>query len=414
MIYLSFLISQKLNSQCKKNSIISVVTMISKVGIFLGTCVLIISFSALNGFQFELNNRILSVLPHGEILSINQPFKDWIKIKNLLNLYTDVISVTSYVSTTAFIDHVNGIKGIQLRGLDFNDTFESKKLQKFININVLKKMKKNENQIILGENISKSLSIKKGDWINIIICNNYNPSVLKFKYVTFKVINIFKINKNIDNTLALVSISKLQKYLNMQSIISGLEIFIKNPFNGTEVFQKIQKNLPNNFIIKNWITEYNYIYSDLKLVKIIVYLTMTLIIIISCFSISSINFIEISKKINNIAILKTLGISNNLIIISLLIHGIKSILKTGCFSLLINIMLLLNFKYFIYYIEIFLGHKILSSTVYYIDFIPISISYLDVISIFFILFCIGFVTSYFPAYYVSKIKPAKILKNIKI
>ncbi|XBC37429.1 MAG: FtsX-like permease family protein [Buchnera aphidicola (Meitanaphis microgallis)] len=411
MIYLSLLISKKFSIQFKKNSITPMVTIISKIGIFLGIFVLIVSFSALNGFQFELNNRILSVLPHGEILSINQPFHNWIEIKNSLKVFSEITSIVPYVSTTALIDHINGIKGIQLRGLNFNNNSESNKLYRFINVKTLKKIKNGSNQIILGNNIARSLSIKKGDWINIVVPNKNYSSTLYPKYVSMKVLDYFKVNSSIDNTLAVVPIADLQKYLGMGSNISGLEISIKHPFNGIRVFENVQSNLSNNFIIKNWITEYSHIYHDIKLIKTIIYLTMIFIIIISCFSIASTTLLSISKQINNIAIFKTLGISNHLIRIILLIYGMKSILNVGLLSLLLSIILLLNFKCFIHYIETCFDLKVLSSTVYFIDFIPISISFLDVFLIFCILFLIGLVTSYYPAHYASKIDPAKILKK---
>ncbi|XBC41005.1 MAG: FtsX-like permease family protein [Buchnera aphidicola (Nurudea yanoniella)] len=408
---MSFLISKKFNTKYKKDSIIPMISFFSKIGVFLGTCILIVSCSALNGFQFELNNRILSVLPHGEIIPINQPFKNWKKIKNLLQSFTNVTFVMPYVSTTALIDHPQGIKGIQLRGLDFSDIYAFKKLKKFINIKILHQMNENKNQIILGNGIAKSLSIKIGDQINIFACKNYNSLTLQYKYINLKVISIFKIDGNIDNTLALVSMKNLQKCFGMKSAISGLEIFVKNPLNDTKIFKTIHSKLPNTYIVKNWITEYDYIYHDIKLIKTIIYFTMTLIFISSCLSISSINFLEISKKTNSFAIFKTLGMNNRTIMIIFLIHGIKSILKIGFLSLFLSTILLLNIKNCIYYIEKFFGKKLLSSIVYFIDFIPIFLSFVDVISIFCILFLIGFVTSYFPAYYIKSIEPAKILKK---
>ncbi|XBC42579.1 MAG: FtsX-like permease family protein [Buchnera aphidicola (Kaburagia rhusicola ensigallis)] len=411
MIYLSFLISKKLNIQFKKNSITYLVSIVSKIGIFLGVLVLIISFSALNGFKFELNNRILSILPHGEILPTKYPFQNWKKIKNLLKFSPDIISIVPYVSTTALVNHINGIKGIQLKGLNFDSNHEPNNLYKFINKKTLKKIKKNEYQVILGKSIATYLSIHKGDWINIVFSDNYHSSTLYPKYIFLQVLDFFNINSSLDDTLALVPMSDLQRYLNMRSNISGLELSIKDPFDGNKIFKKIQHNLPNNFIIKNWMIEYNYIYHEIQLVKTIIYFAMILIIIISCCSIASITLFNISKKIKSIAIFKTLGINNNSIKFILLIYGIKSIFKIGLLSLLLSMILLFNFQYFIYYIEKYLGYKLVSSAVYFIDFIPISIAFSDIFLIFFILFLIGFITSYYPANYASKIDPATILKK---
>ncbi|XBC38472.1 MAG: FtsX-like permease family protein [Buchnera aphidicola (Melaphis rhois)] len=411
MIYLPLLISKKFNITFKKNSIAPLVSIISKIGIFVGTFVLIVSFSALNGFQMELNNKILSVFPHGEIFPIHRSFHNWKKIENLLKLSSEIVSITPYVSTTALINHTHGIKGIQLRGLNFNNDHGSNKLFKFINFKTLKNMQKNNSQILIGKNIAKRLSIKKGDWINVIIPNNYNVLTLYPKYLSLQVLDFFQINSSIDDKLVLMSILDLQKHLNMQSNISGLEIFVKHPFDINKTFKEIQTHLSNNFVIKTWIAEYGFIYRDIKLIKTIIYSTMILIIIISCFSIASITLLEVSKKVNSIAILKTLGLDNYIIRIIFLIHGIKSIFKVGMSSLLFSIILLLNFKRLIHYIEKYLDRKILSENIYFIDFIPISVSCVDIISIFCILFLIGCITSYYPAYYASKINPIEILKK---
>ncbi|XBC44131.1 MAG: FtsX-like permease family protein [Buchnera aphidicola (Schlechtendalia peitan)] len=413
MIYLSFLISKRFNSQFRNNSIIPIVSIISKIGIFLGIFVLIVSLSALNGFQLELNNRIISILPHGEIFPIDHSFKNWKEIKRLLESSSDIVSVTPYISTTALINHKNGIKGIQLRGVNFNENYKLHKFKKFIQFKTFKMIKKNHNQIILGKNIAKSLSIRKGDWINIIIPSNYNHKELYPKYISLKILDFFQINGSIDNTLALVPILDLKKYLNMKANVSGLEISVKNPFDTIKVFKNIKLGLPENFFIKNWIFEYGNIYHDIKLVKTIVYVTMTLVIVISCFNIASVTFLEISKKINSIAILKTLGMNNIFILIVFLIHGIKSIMTIGCFSLLLSVISLWNFKYFLSYIEKYLGQKLLSNAIYFVDSIPISIAYSDIFLIFLILFLIGCITSYYSAYHASKVNPVEILKNIK-
>lgn len=412
MVYLYYLLLVKFSAQFKKNSISPFIEKLSKFGIFLGVFILIISFSLLNGFIHELNNRVISIIPHGEIVSLDKRFYNWKNIYKKLKSCSDIISIEPYITTISLIQNTQGIKSVQIRGIDFSNPTRIKKLSQFIDINTLKKIKNNKNQIIIGKNIAEYLSLKKNDWINIIIPKySKHYTIFHAEYISMQVIDFFKMNGIADSTLALVPILDLKKYVKNKSNSTGLEIFIKNPFNSDQVFKQIKIQLPNNIVIKNWSDNYGYIYRDLQLVRMVIFLTMIFIIIISCLNISSITLFNISKKINSIAILKTLGISNLIINITFIMYSLYSVLKTGLQSLLFSIVLIYNYKFLFINIEKLLGKKLLSNNIYFIDFIPMSISYVNILVIFSILVVIGILSSCYPAYYASKIIPAEVLKT---
>ncbi|WP_226988371.1 FtsX-like permease family protein [Buchnera aphidicola] len=160
-----------------------------------------------------------------------------------------------------------------------------------------------------------------------------------------------------------------------------------------------------------WINNYQSIYHDIQKTKTIVYIILSLLVIISCFSIASISLMTISKKTRDIAILRSMGANNLMIQLIFLCYGLRSIFIGTFIGLSLSVIIISHYKKIMFFLEKQFKGNILLDNIYYNHFFLLQINLLDVINIFISTIIIGIITNWYPAYYASKINPSNILKE---
>ncbi|QCI15972.1 FtsX-like permease family protein [Buchnera aphidicola] len=409
MNFLPFLISKRLCIAQKKSYTLFLISILSKIGISISVFALIISFSALNGFKILLNKNVLSTFPHGIIQLTNQSSLKWQDVINELKIIPEIIYSEPYLVTKGLLITNNKIKSIEIKSFK-NIKNIKEKFSLEISDNFFKK--KNNNEIIISSHLSKYLSIKKGDWIKLIILNeNTNNFNFNLKYFSFKIIGIFKSNSILDSYIGYIPFDFFKKYLLIKNKINFIELHMSDPLNANQIILKVARKIKIPLFIYTWINSYKSIYNDIQTIKAIICITLLLLVLISCFSIASISLMTISKKTQQIAILRSIGANNYLIQIIFLYYGIRSIIIGGLIGLFFGIITVLNFKSIICFLEKYFKDNILLDNIYYNNFFLLELNLSDIIIIFISILFIGMITNWYPAYYASKINPSEILKE---
>lgn len=407
MLLQTFKIAFRFNQDFKKKQLIWLIFLLSKLGIIFGSSVLLIGLSVTNGFEKELKNKILKFIPHGSINYTNQPYLNWKNDLNNIKKTKGIISVTPYISFTTILENKNKIKLVQIIGSDSLP----KKIINNQKLNI-KKIKLNEKEIILGKEIANSLKISNGN--NLIIriphCPDNNINIQKINKTTFKVIKIFQFNSILDNKIAYISLSSAQKYFKHNSTITGFQIKVNNIFSAEKILNNAKKKI-NQFInIECWKNIYGNLYENTKMMRITIYLSMILVLIVSSFSIISILMITLKNKIIDIAILKTIGAENKFIFFIFFWYGMICGIPGCLIGTFIGIIISSNLTKIFNFIEYIFKEKLLFSDIYFIDFIP---SFLSIKDIFFVMLITIFLTLLMSLYPAKKAIKIKIIKNLK-
>jgi lipoprotein-releasing system permease protein len=164
---LSLLIGLRFSRGRRRSGMVSLISVISTVGISLGVAVLIVGLSAMNGFERELNNRILAVVPHGEIEPVNQPWNNWndalAKVEKVPGI------VAPYINFTGLVESGTNLRAIQVKGVNPEQESRLSALPNFVQADAWRNFKPGEQQIILGKGVADALNVKQGDWVSIMI-----------------------------------------------------------------------------------------------------------------------------------------------------------------------------------------------------------------------------------------------------
>lgn len=353
----------------RKETLYFLISILSKLGIIIAVSVLTIGLGITNILNDELKNKIFSIIPHIEVKMTNSPYINWkddfINISNVLG----IVNVIPYIEMTAFIEKNNSLKIAKIIGINTNEC----KFKKYIfNSELdlyLKKLNSKKNEIILGYGIAKELNILPGETIGIIIPNYINNSQrVKFYYFSLKVIAILKFNNILDYKIANMHLNVIQKYLNYNNSITGFQIRTDNCLNSYKKIHEIDKIIKNNLVVQNWTENYGYLYEDINIIRNITFITMILLIIISCFNVFSSLFLVLANKLSDILILRIIGAKNNFILSIFVWYTLILGLRSYLIGTLLGIFVSLNLNKIIKFIETIWGHKVILSDIGFVDF----------------------------------------------
>src|SRR5699024_5214138 len=108
----------------RRSGMLSLISLISTMSIALCVAVLIIGLSAMNGFEKELKDRVLSVMPHGEIFHQHGSLVNWREMQSQLQAMPNIVTATPYISFTGLVEKGTTLKAIQVRGIDSQQSHE--------------------------------------------------------------------------------------------------------------------------------------------------------------------------------------------------------------------------------------------------------------------------------------------------
>ncbi|MEN2840243.1 Lipoprotein-releasing system transmembrane protein LolE [Mannheimia haemolytica] len=318
-----FFISWRYQRGKQKNKLVSLIALFSNIGIALGVAVLIIGLSAMNGFERELNNRVLSVVPHAELVSFQgnqpQPIFDSKKLEALIKKSQNVTASSPFVSFTALIENGAQLKIAQVRGVDPKKQDQASQLSQFIPPEQWQafnqQFQADEDGLILGAGIAKALEVEAGDEVTLLIPQPTEDGKLAQPLrFNLNVTGILRLDGQLDHSYALIPLNKAQELMEYQANeVSGLEISLANPFDVQQLEMPQLNGYTQPLYLNTWIDKFGYMYNDIQLIRTVMYIAMVLVIGVACFNIISTLIMAVKDKQGDIAILRTLGANNGFI-----------------------------------------------------------------------------------------------------
>lgn len=409
---LSLLIALRFSRGRRGGGMVSLISVISTIGIALGVAVLIVGLSAMNGFERELNNRILAVVPHGEIEPVNQPWNNWNEALAKVEKVKGIVAAAPYINFTGLVESGSNMRAIQVKGVDPQQESRLSSLPNFVQNNAWASFKAGEQQVILGKGVADALHVKQGDWVSIMIPNSdAEHQLLQPKRVRLHVAGILQLSGQLDHSFAMIPMQDAQQYLDMGSSVTGIAIKVTDVFHANTLVRDAGQVTNSYVYIKSWIGTYGYMYRDIQMIRAIMYLAMVLVIGVACFNIVSTLVMAVKDKSGDIAVLRTLGAKDGLIRAIFVWYGLLAGSVGSLIGVAIGVICAFKLTAIINGIESLIGHKFLSGDIYFIDFLPSELHWLDVVYVLVTALLLSLLASWYPARRASRIDPARVLSG---
>ena len=391
----------------KKEGFLKIISIFSFLGIMLGVAILIIVMSVMNGFKTDLTKKILGLNPHIVIqpnsFTINDKY-----ISKLKNEFPN-IKISKSLSGEGIIIINDNAKGVIFKGIDKNE----KKSIEFLSQNITSGNAKtfNKNQVFIGTELAYNLKLKKDDKISLMSSAFVaTPLGSLPKQESFNIAGTFTTGfLEFDQNIILLEMEDALSIFDKEEKDQNIEIYLKDPLEANLLKSKIEKFNPNYFIY-TWSDLNKSFFSALKVERNVMFIILTLIVIVAAFNIISGLTILIKNKTKEIAILKTLGLSNNSIKKSFFLTGFS----IGFFATISGIILGIIFSYNIEKLRIILSSvfnlEIFPPDIYFLEKLPSEISFFSILIIFILSLAVSAIASYIPAATISKMKTFRALK----
>ena len=391
----------------KKEGFLKIISIFSFLGIMLGVAILIIVMSVMNGFKTDLTNKILGLNPHVVIQPNN--FKiDESYIAKLKKEFKEINLSKSYSGEGIIISN-NNAKGVILKGIDKKE----KNIKEFFKNFTFKGniTNFNSNKIFIGSELAYNLDLKVGDSLSLMSSAFVStPLGTLPKQENFKIGGIFNTGFiEFDQNIIFLNINDALSIFDKEYSDLNIEIFIEDPLKANSLKEKIYK-INQNYFVYTWSDLNKSLFSALKVERNVMFIILSLIIVVATFNIISGLTILIKNKTKEIAILKTLGLSNKSIKKIFFLTGIT----IGFFATISGIILGIFFSMNIEKLRIFLSQffnlEIFPSDIYFLEKLPSEINVYSIFIIFTISLLISAIASYLPAMKISKMNTFRALR----
>ncbi len=390
----------------KKDGFLNIISIFSFIGISLGVAVLIIVMSVMNGFRTELVEKIVGFNPHAVIKPYEKPVDENLFINKELNDLSKVFVYSN--SGEGVLINKDYTKGLLLRGY-LPEDFKKLTIVESKSFNGNKKL--NPDHISIGKELSFNYNIKLGDKILIMSPTGVQTIVGNLpKQKTYIVDSIFDSEiSDFDQNVAFINLNDLESLFDLDSSNRNLEIYLNNPKN-IEISKKKLESIFQDYYVFTWSDLNKSLFSALKVERNVMFIILSLIIIVAAFNIISGLTILVKNKTREIAILKSIGVSNKSI--SKIFFMIGFII--GSFATIFGIIIGVLFSIYVENIREFMS-KVLNinlfpEEIYFLSKMP---SEINPSSIFLIAICsivITTIVSIYPALKASRMNTAKALK----
>tara|TARA_R110000824_G_scaffold288508_3_gene476720 strand:- start:40061 stop:41317 length:1257 start_codon:yes stop_codon:yes gene_type:complete len=397
------------------NLLVGFISRLSVIGLSLSVAVLIIVFSVMNGFDRELRERILALVPHVTITTLSNEAlmnpQQWETVRRVIENNPDVTASAPMIQLQGMLLANGKSRGILLNGVDPQAEARVSILQEFIQQGSLASLSPGSFSILIGSALADDLDLQLGDEVMLVSSYlNITPLGEFPRQRSFTVGGIFTVGSQLDSNLALVHMNDAQLLYRLGDRIHGLRIQLNDLFASTTVIRNIQNQLAGDFNFSNWSRDYGNIYNNIQFSKSMVGLLLFLLIAVAAFNVVVSLFMVVRDKQGDIAILRTMGTSLGSIRNIFLIQGFIIALIGTLSGLILGILGSLYVSDFVAWLENVLNIQFLSADIYPINYLPSQLLGSDLLIVCSISILLSILATLYPAYSAARVDPAQTLR----
>ena len=393
-----------------KGGVFSFTTLLAIIGLSIGISSLIVVTSVMNGFEKELEDRILGVIPHS-VISSDEPIDDYENLINQVKKDANILEASTYINTQGIISSSYDTRGVSLIGIDPLKEKNMSIIPDYMLVGNLNDLNE-DNTIIIGSLLAAQIGAYIGDEVNITTSDIRTTLIGSYpRSVNLEVVGIFELKTEIDQYLTLISHSTSQKIKNLKANqTTGIRLKTNNLFNADIITENIINNLDtNNLTYLSWKNTHGTLFEAIKFEKLLISLMLFLIIAVASILVLSTVVMTVKSKEREIGILLTLGASNKQIVLIFFTQGLIVTLIGIFVGILLGFLLIYNLNNFISVIESMLDRNLLEA--YFIIYFPYYINFGQIFLICFFSFLISLISSLIPSLRAVRLNPVEILRH---
>ena len=392
-----------------KGGTFSFTTFLAIIGLAIGISSLIVVTSVMNGFEKELEERILGVIPHA-IIESESSINNYEALIDDINRNENIIDAVPYISFEGIITSTSKTSGISVIGIDTDKEKNISIISDYMIAGSLSDLEK-DNSIIIGSSLAAKIGAFVGDQVNITTAEIKTTLLGSFpKSINLEIIGIYELQTEIDQFLTLISHKTAQK-IKMLSLNETIGIRLKtNDLFAADIIAKdLVNSINNKYTFVSWKNTHGTLFEAIQFEKLLISLMLFLIVAVASILVLSTVIMTVKSKEREIGILMTLGANYRQIVMIFFTQGFLVSLIGIISGIILGFIIIFNLNNFIDVIETFLDRNLLDA--YFINYFPYHINYFQILIICLISFLISLFSSLIPSLRALRLNPVEILRH---
>ena len=409
---LSIFIGSRYTRAKRRNHFISFISLTSMIGLSLGVLAMIMVLSVMNGFQREMSNRILGMVPHAMVAGDGQPLDDWQSVAERVRAHPEVLGAAPITPLEGMLSFKGSMQPIEINGIDPQAEADVSILGSKMVAGRLDDLKPGESGVIIGLMTARRFGLKLGDKLTLIVPELSDaPGGVTPRMQRLNVVGVFKVGAELDGSLAMIHRADAAQILRWQPHqVAGVRVRLADLYRAPEVAAELVTMLGDGYRGEDWSLTLGSLFSAMKMEKTMIGLLLLLIVAVAAFNIIATLIMVVADKRADIAILRTLGATPRQIMTIFMVQGSIIGLTGTLIGTVLGVLGALNVSALVGWLEKISGQHIFSSDVYFINTLPSELRLEDVLLVTLAALILSFLATLYPAWRAAQTQPAEALR----
>lgn len=400
----------------RSNGFVSFVSFLSFIAMALGVMALIVVLSVMNGFDREIKQRILNIVPHITVTK-ERGIQNWAELGDALKSVDGVVDYAPFVEGYGLLSSSSLSQGVLVQGIDPAQESGVSPINQQMVVGKIDDLEPSRYGIVLGNLLARSLGVIVGDTVILSLPElNVTPAGIFPRFKRFTVRGVFQVGAQVDNGLAFVHYQDAQKLYRLGDRVNGVKLNIDDPLNADELVPSLEQSsffsqsVEGRPQVKTWTAEMSSLFQAIKMEKNVVGVLLAAIVAVAAFNIVASLVLMVADKRRDIAVLRTLGAQSNTVSAIFMVQGVTVGFLGVASGVILGCLLAVFIGDIVGWLETQAGFQVFDPNVYFISQLPSQLLWIDVLVVSLLGMVLSVLATIYPARRAGQVLPAEALR----
>ena len=394
----------------RRNGFVSFISVLSFIAMALGVMALILVMSVMNGFDREIRERILSVVPHATLVN-ERGVENWQALGEWASKDPSVTAYAPFVEGYGLLSSDAASQGVRVQGIDPALEGAVSPIAEHMLVGELALLHPGEYGIVLGHLLARTLGVIPGDRVVLSLPElNVTPAGIFPRFRRFIVLGVFQVGAQVDNGIAFVHYRDAQRLYRLPKAVSGVQLRVVDPYRVDRVVERLRRSASEELKLKTWTGEMGSLFQAIETEKKVVGLLLAAIVAVAAFNIIASLTLMVADKRRDIAVLRTLGAEAGIVSRIFRVQGSAIGFLGVVTGALLGCLLSLVIGDLVFWLERNLGFQVFDPDVYFISELPSRLMWQDGALVCALGMVLSVLATLYPAYRAGRVLPAEALR----
>ncbi len=397
-----------------RRSALSYVSRLALLGLVLSVAVLVVVLSVVNGFEKELRERVMGVLPHivaqGYATLAPQVAEHMVE-QARQGGYPGLTALSPYVSGTALLAANGQIHGASLTGINPDSYTQVTDLAKYTTRGGLAHLSETRYGIILGVRLARLLQLQIGDDVLVVLpVGSVTPAGAIPRQRRFKLVDTFDSQSQLDSQTALVDLVSAQRLFRTGDNVHGVQGRLIDLFEIDQARAALYNAAGEDRVaVRSWMSSQGNLYQAIAVQKLTMFVLLSFLVAVAAFNLISGLMMIVEQRKNDVAVLRTLGALSSVVIVlfctlGMLLAGLGIILGVA-----VGVLVALGLPVAFTVLNDTFGLNLMSQ--YFIAYLPVDVRGADILQIAIASSVLALLATLYPAWQAARLLPSRVLAH---